>query len=71
MHDLNWLIPVNSGRELQAAVAINLAGQTVGTGSTNSQQWAFLVTPKCFVLIRCCTARPADLYSFTLYCSVV
>ena len=47
MHDLNSLIPVNSGWELQAAVGVNIAGQIVGVGTINGQQHAFVLNPQC------------------------
>ena len=43
--DLNNLIPPNDGWQLVDAVAINQAGQIVGTGFHNGQARAFLLTP--------------------------
>jgi probable HAF family extracellular repeat protein len=45
MHDLNNLIPANSGWVLSKAEDINDAGQIVGTGFKNGQPRAFLLTP--------------------------
>ena len=45
MQDLHSLIPHGSGWELQQASAINVVGQTVGTGTVLGQQHAFLLTP--------------------------
>jgi len=47
IRDLNALIPANSGWELLAAAAINVAGQIVGVGTVNGTQHAFLLTPQC------------------------
>jgi probable HAF family extracellular repeat protein len=45
MHDLNDLLPANSGWVLNYARAINDAGQIVGQGVKNGQTRAFLYTP--------------------------
>ncbi len=45
IHDLNALIPANSGWTLLQATAINNAGQVVGYGRFNAQDRAFLYTP--------------------------
>jgi len=47
LHDLNALIPANSGWELQGAFGVNIAGQIVGVGTINGQQHAFLLNPIC------------------------
>src|SRR5207302_8546748 len=45
MHDLNSLIPADSGWELQQASGINDAGQIAGSGYLNGRYHAFLLTP--------------------------
>lgn len=45
MHDLNDLIPANSGWVLQSAYGINDAGQIIGTGVYNGQPRAFRLIP--------------------------
>ena len=45
IHDLNGLIPRNSGWLLEAANGINDSGEIVGYGSINGQVHAFLLTP--------------------------
>jgi probable HAF family extracellular repeat protein len=45
MHDLNDLIPADSGWELDDAYAINNSGQIVGSGRLNGEARAFLATP--------------------------
>jgi probable HAF family extracellular repeat protein len=45
IHDLNDLIPADSGWELREARAINTAGQIVGTGILGGENRAFLLTP--------------------------
>jgi hypothetical protein len=47
MYDLNDLVPPDSGWELWGAIAINDAGQIVGSGMRNGveHQRAFLLTP--------------------------
>lgn len=45
MHDLNSLIPFDSGWELRAAYGINNAGQIVGYGSVGGRDRGFLLTP--------------------------
>ncbi|HWB54946.1 MAG TPA: hypothetical protein VG722_12160 [Tepidisphaeraceae bacterium] len=45
LYDLNDLIPVHSGWDLQYTFAINNSGQIVGTGTYNDQQEGFLLTP--------------------------
>lgn len=45
MHDLNDLIPANSGWVLQSAYGINDAGQIIGTGIYNGQPRAFRLIP--------------------------
>jgi len=47
MRDLNALLPAHAGWELQAAVAINVGGEIVGSGTVNGQQHAYLLTPSC------------------------
>jgi hypothetical protein len=44
-HDLNTLIPVESGLLLASARAINSSGQIVGRAVLNGQQRAYLATP--------------------------
>jgi probable HAF family extracellular repeat protein len=46
MKDLNKLIPVGSGWELQQAYGINNAGQIVGTGTHKGLEHGFLLTPQ-------------------------
>jgi probable HAF family extracellular repeat protein len=45
MHDLNNLIPANSGWELNTARGINSVGQIVGDGMNATERHAFLLTP--------------------------
>jgi len=46
MHDLNDLVPANSGWKLTDAVGINKAGQIAGTGiNPNGEVHAYLLTP--------------------------
>jgi probable HAF family extracellular repeat protein len=45
MTDLNTLLPANSGWALEAALAINDAGQITGFGEINNLGHAFLLTP--------------------------
>ena len=45
MHDLNDLIPPDSGWDLTTALGINEAGQIVGRGVHNGQTRAFLLDP--------------------------
>ena len=46
MHDLNALVPPDSGWILQSAGAINNHGQIVGVGMVNGKTRAFLLTPR-------------------------
>jgi probable HAF family extracellular repeat protein len=46
LQDLNDLIPPNSGWTLNAAFAINHAGQITGSGLINGQDHAYLLTPQ-------------------------
>ena len=46
LHDLNSLLPPDSGWNLWEATGINDAGQIVGTGILNGQTRAFLLTPQ-------------------------
>jgi probable HAF family extracellular repeat protein len=45
MTDLNSLVPAGSGWVLNAATAVNDAGQIVGFGAINGAEHAFLLTP--------------------------
>jgi probable HAF family extracellular repeat protein len=45
MHDLNDLIPADSGWELLSAAAINNRGEIVGSGIHDGQRHAFLLRP--------------------------
>ncbi len=45
MTDLNGLIPLGSGWELDAAYGVNDSGEIVGTGTYNGQSHAFLLEP--------------------------
>jgi probable HAF family extracellular repeat protein len=45
MTDLNTLIPLGSGWELDAAYGVNDTGEIVGTGTYNGQSHAFLLDP--------------------------
>jgi probable HAF family extracellular repeat protein len=45
MSDLNGLIPAGSGWVLEAATAVNNAGQIAGFGKINGVEHAFLLTP--------------------------
>ena len=45
MHDLNTLIPRNSGWVLNTAAEINVWGQIVGLGTRNGQPHGYLLTP--------------------------
>ncbi len=45
MTDLNSVLPLNSGWDLQQANSINNVGQIAGTGTLNGQTHAYLLTP--------------------------
>jgi probable HAF family extracellular repeat protein len=47
MHNLNDMIPANSGWVLSDATGINNRGQIVGTGELNGVGAAFLLSPDC------------------------
>jgi len=46
IHDLNQLIPPNSGWVLNEAFDINNSGQITGNGVINGENHAFLLTPQ-------------------------
>ncbi len=58
MTDLNSLIPLNSGWELDAAYAINDLGQIAGEGTYNGQAHAFLLNQASPVVIQAAQQLP-------------
>jgi probable HAF family extracellular repeat protein len=61
MTDLNTLIPLGSGWELDAAYGISDSGEIVGTGTDNGQSHAFLLDPG--------LSPPSSLATFSLQVS--